>query len=379
VKYLLLRIFKCILKIVYFFLKLLPTNSKKVVFISRQQNVPSLDFKLLSRDIKSIDSSYQVVFLCKKMKTNKPYLIRYCFHLIRQMYHLATSKVCVVDSYCICVSVLKHKKSLTIIQIWHAIATVKKFGYQTLSKKYGRNQKTAKILKMHNNYDWVISGSTSMIPVFAETFNVSLECVKPIGTPRIDYLINNNRQIMKKVKTKYPELNKKKVILYAPTFRKKENLSFDKIIDTVDFDKYNLIIKSHPVKKEKVYDSRVYKCPEFSTMELLTIADYVITDYSAISIEAAILNKPVFFYIYDYEKYIKNNGLNIDLKREMKGCCYKKFNSLYQKINVGKYDYEQLKKFKDKYVSHQQGNSGLILANYIVNGKWTVGKEDENE
>ena len=48
------------------------------------------------------------------------------------MYYLATSKVCVLDGYCIPASILKHKKKLKIIQIWHASGAIKKFGYQIL-------------------------------------------------------------------------------------------------------------------------------------------------------------------------------------------------------------------------------------------------------
>ena len=368
-------IFKFILRCVYGLLKLLPTNRKKIVFISRQQNTPGLDFKLLYEEIMKIDSTYKVVFLCKKMSMDTKSLLKYFFHVLAQMYHLATSKTCVVDSYSIPVSILKHKKSLTVIQIWHAIATVKKFGYQTLDKKYGRSKEIASLLQMHNNYDWVISGSIAMNPIFAKTFNVKKSKVKAIGTPRIDYLINEKEEIKNKIQSLYPELNTKKVILYAPTFRRNENINFNKILKTIDLDKYNLIIKTHPVKSQKIKNPKVYSCPEFLTMELITVSDYVITDYSAISIESAILDKPVYFYTYDYDEYVKNNGLNIDIFKEMKGCCYKNFTSLYKKIESNNYNYKQLKNFKDKYVSNQKGNSGYILANYIVNRKWLNNSE----
>lgn len=368
-KYLIV-LFKGVLRGIYFILKLFPTNKKKVVFISRQQNRPSMDFLLLKDEINKIDDGYKIVFLCKKMGSNTKMLFKYFFHILRQMYHLATSSACVVDSYSIAVSVLNHKKSLKVIQIWHAIATVKKFGHQTIGKKYGRSEKIANVLNMHNNYDWVISGSEVMVPIFAETFNIEKDRVKAIGTPRIDYLIKDNVTIRNNILTIYPELNSKKVILYAPTFRRNEVVDFEKIISTVDLDEYNLIIKTHPVKKQKISNDKVYSCKEFTTMELLTVADYVVTDYSAISIEASLLGKAVFFYVYDYESYVKNNGLNIDIFNEMKGCCYKSFKPLYKKIQNGVYDYAQLEKFRDKYVSNQVGDSGYILANFIVNNTW---------
>ena len=43
--------------------------------------------------------------------------IGYVFHMFIQMYHISTSKVVVLDTYCIVASVLKHKKETKIIQI----------------------------------------------------------------------------------------------------------------------------------------------------------------------------------------------------------------------------------------------------------------------
>lgn len=365
-----LYLLKLILKGIYSVFKILPVNTKKVVFISRQANYVSLDFKLLSQEITKLDNEYKTIFLCKKINMNAPDLIKYFFHVIRQMYHLATSRVCIVDSYCITVSILKHKKSLIVIQLWHALAAIKKFGYQSLGKKSGRDYKLAKLLNMHANYNYVISGSEEMSKFFSQAFKISKTKIKPIGTPKMDYLIKNKAQIIKNIKSKYPNLTKKKVILYVPTFRKNKQINIDKILNTVDFNKYNMIVKTHPGKSQKFITEYLYNCNDFSAFELLTIADYIITDYSSISVEAAILEKPIFFYLYDVDTYERDNGLNIDLFKEMKGCCYRNFKSLYKQMDSGKYNTSQLYNFKNKYITNQKGNSGYILANFIVNGVW---------
>ena len=72
------------------------------------------------------------------------------------MYIIARSRVIIVDGYNIPTSMLKHKKNTTIIQIWHALAAVKKFGYQSVGYADGINPKLAKVLEMHKNYDYVI-------------------------------------------------------------------------------------------------------------------------------------------------------------------------------------------------------------------------------
>lgn len=359
-------LFKLHLNIIYAFLKLFKIKNNRVVFISRQQNYITKDFDLLRKKILEIEPNYEVIVLCKKIKKNMKSYIKYYFHMYKQMYFLATSQTCVIDSYSICVSVLKHKKSLKIIQIWHALGAIKKFGYQNLGSYAGRNEKMSKYLNMHKNYDLVVSGSDLMSKYFSEAFNINISKIVSIGLPRIDYLIHNQKYIKSRIHKIYPNLNKKKVILYVPTFRVKEDVKIEELINTVDFNKYNLIIKSHPTRKFKVNSNKVYTCNEFLGLELLTVADYVITDYSAISIEAALLNKPIYFYTYDYNDYSLKNGLNINLYEEMPGCVYEDIKLLMKNLAKEKYDLNLVKKYKKKYITNEAGNSAELLARYII-------------
>ena len=112
------QLFKFNLRVVYFILKLFPIKKNKIVFISRQSNNPSFDFLMLKNELLKINSSFEIVIITKKIEKGFKNYISYYFNLYKQMYHLSTSKVCIVDSYCIPVSILKHKKELKIIQIY---------------------------------------------------------------------------------------------------------------------------------------------------------------------------------------------------------------------------------------------------------------------
>lgn len=117
---------KAVLNLTYMLLKLFRTKNK-ITFLSRQSNVPSIDFKMLSEELKKQNPNVKIVMLTKKIEGNIKNKILYAFHMFSQMYHVATSKVVVIDGYQIVVSVLKHKKSLKVIQIWHALGSLKKF------------------------------------------------------------------------------------------------------------------------------------------------------------------------------------------------------------------------------------------------------------
>ena len=103
---------------------------------------------------------------------------------------------------------------------------------------------------------------------------------------------------------------------------------------------------------------------DFNTFDLMKIADHIITDYSACAFEASLLKVPVWFYVPDYEQYAKNRGLNIDLKKELKTCVFEDAKQLYDNIGEGQYDFEALKRFREKYIWEKE-NCTQKLADII--------------
>ena len=91
--------------------------------MSMQSNKPSLDFELLHNDIAYLEPSTKLVFLCKQMKSSLSsrgeyinYVLKMVGYVFKAVYYLATSEVCVTESYCVPISILKHKKELKIIK-----------------------------------------------------------------------------------------------------------------------------------------------------------------------------------------------------------------------------------------------------------------------
>lgn len=367
-KKILIILLKLFLKTIYFFMKLLSVNNKKVVFISRQSDKITLDFQMISDKLLEENPNIKVVFLCNRIKKNLIGTIKYLFITLKQMYHLATSKVCVIDSYCIPVCILKHKKTLTILQIWHSIGKIKKSGYQTLDSKCGRSKEIAELLCMHKNYTNIIAGGTAFNKFYIEGFNCNKEIILNYGLPRIDYLINKEKELKENIYQKYPLLKNKKVIYYTPTFRTYEVNGVDELIKEYKKHKKDLIliVREHPNQKIEIKDKSVMRCYEFSSVELLSIADYVITDYSSISLEAAILNKKVLFYLYDYDRYMNDNGINLDFSKILPSCSSKSIKDLFNIIINDKYDDVSYQKFRKKYLPKELGNSTLKIKNYII-------------
>lgn len=361
-----INILKLFANFIYLFIKLFPTKNQ-IVMISKQSNGITLDFQLIQQELQKNNPQLKVIVLCKKMNNGIIAKLEYCFYMIKIMYYLATSKVCILDGYCIPVSILKHKKLLKIIQIWHASAAVKKFGYQILDKKEGSNLLIAKLMNMHKNYDYLIAPSNETKKVFAEAFGNSIEKFELLGLPRLEYISNEKYDKTKEILEEYPHLKEKETILYVPTFRKNAKINLvEQVIHTkIDESKYNLIISLHPLDNTEVPEKYLID-KKYSSFDLIKIADYIITDYSALSVEASLLEKPIFFLLNDFEEYNNNRGMNIDLKKELSSFVCENFVEIVDKIDKKEYNMMELVEYKKKYIQIDYKNVIKRLTNFIL-------------
>lgn len=365
-----ITLFKIHFQIIYFFIKRLKTDDKKILLLSRQSDIPSLDFKLIMDDIKKRYTDYKIVCLAKKL--TKKNFIMYYFHIYRQMYHLATSKVCLIDTYIIPVSILKHKNELTIIQLCHGIGNMKKFGYQTLLKESGKGKKLSKLMNMHGGYDYLISTSKLTSEFYKQAFNVEDEKLVILGAPKIDYILNIDSK-KEEVLKKYPHLKDKPIILYVSTFRTYEDDYLKKFVDAAPIDKYNIIIHIHPVAYKYhpnidnyIPEDKFYRCKDISTVDLLSVADITITDYSSFVFECAIANKPTYLFVSDYDKYVEKNGLNVDIFKELPGIVFKDATKMFEDIKNNKYDNKLLKKLLTSQIDTLDGKCTEHIVDFMI-------------
>lgn len=348
-KALILKIMIFCLNIVYFFFKPLKVKNKAVM-ISRQSNEVNDDFKLLGEALQK--RGLEVVYLCKTLDggVNSSLMtkISYGFNMFIQMYHLATSRVCILDSYSPVVSILNHKKSLKIVQIWHSIGTFKKFGKQILDKKEGTSSAIADVMKMHKNYDVFYCAGQAYAEALAQGFGADIQKCRIFTLPRVDLLkdeayLNATRE---SIFAKYPQLKNKPNVVYAPTFRRDET-DFGKylnaLINEFDFSKYNLVVKLHPLSEISIEDERVVFDKEFSTFQMLSCADKLVSDYSCVIYEAGIKGIPLYFYDFDIELYQNARGLVIDYS-VLPGYKEKNAEKLVESFEK-EYDYAYLQSF----------------------------------
>ena len=350
-KAMLMQIAVIILNIIY--LPFLPVKMKnKITILSRQSDKPSVDIKLLKAALD--DKNIETRVLTKRLNKSISGCIEYCFHMLVQMYHIATSKLLVLDGYCILASTLRKKKGQQIVQMWHSLGAIKKFGYQSVGKPSGNSETVAKVMRLHEKYDFVIAPSRITAGYYSEAFNMPENKIKLYGLPRIDYLLEPDEEAEHRLIEKYPQLQDKENILYVPTFRRNSEVDVKELIEKARLDEYNLIIRKHWLDKTDysyAEEQGVIVDKHYSFMNWLKFCRKVITDYSAAAFEAAILKKELYFYIKDEDEYEENIGLNMNFaEEEISMYTYTDAGELWDSMGE-EYDQQKLTAFREKYVT----------------------------
>lgn len=364
-KVLLFEILKLLLKLIYAPIKLFKTKNR-IVYLSRQSNDKSLDMVLLEKAIHEECPDAEQVFRLRMIPDGFGAKIKYCFDIIGDMYYLATSKVAIIDTYSITVSCLNHKKSLKVIQMWHALGAIKKFGLQSVGTKEGRDEKISRAMCMHKNYDYILAPSKATARFYMEAFGYDADKMKICSLPRVDEILNDNGSTARFFREN-PSYAHKKIVLYLPTFRDREKYVAQQLkTEFAEQEDYQLIVSTHPLFSKVERESRFLYRGNFSTYDLMKVANIIVTDYSACAFEASILMKPLYFFVPDYNEYAKERGINVDLKDEMGEMTFEDAGQLFSAIKNDSYNFDKLYSFKTKYVENSKDNNAQILAKFVA-------------
>ena len=162
-----------------------------------------------------------------------------------------------------------------------------------------------------------------------------------LGFPRLDYFYNQSETVNKKCKSLVNSEKYKKIILWMPTFRQcdinkdiSENY-FDNetglpLFNTIEsmncINEYlssinaKIVLKIHPLQAKLDVFNKAYSNMQFIRNEdleregiqlyqFIPIFDALITDYSSISTDYFLLDKPIIYILDDIEEYKKSRGL----------------------------------------------------------------------
>ena len=379
----LIYLYLTVTKVFFTLFKLIPLRSKTILISSFGDNTHFV-WDYLMRN------TNQNVIILKTPgspgefnSNNRSTVIQFRFlsiGFIKGIYHLATSRFVMVDNYFGVLAATPFKKEVKCIQLWHANGAIKQFGLKDPSLKDRSKRAVKRFKRVYDRFTHTVVGSEHMAEIFKKAFLLNDNTILRTGIPRTDFFLDDysTSTIQQKVYNNFPKIHGKKVILYAPTFRDQQIHKQTIEIDIENLymelsDDYVLMLRLHPVIKDKfqndlpnfIIDVSTY--PELN--HLLLITDYLITDYSSIPFEFALLNKPMIFYPYDLENYRTERGFWQDYESLVPGPVAKSTQEIIDLIKRDDFDIDRIKEFSKDWNQYNNGKSTEKLIQYVYKNK----------
>jgi CDP-ribitol ribitolphosphotransferase len=288
-------------------------------------------------------------------------LVAGVFRIALRSYRVASSRLVIVDDYFFPIYPVKKRPGVTIVQVWHACGAFKRFGRATLEAEWGADQIFLKWVPIHSNYDLTLVSSASIAPIYAEAFGQSTETISAaFGIPRTDVLLPSPRRdaAERAVRERLGLRDGRTTILYAPTFRGadlKEAVA-PELLDIAALHRalgseYRLILRLHSFVKSamrippEVGDFVVDASAEPDANEVLLAGDILVSDYSSIIFEYALLNRPMAFLAPDLAAYERERGFFFDYRTGVPGPVMEETEQLARWIQAKQFDLQRVRAF----------------------------------
>ena len=341
-------------------------NQKKIIFSSFSgrsfNDSPKRLFELIIED--EFFKEYRIIWAFEETKKFNIYPYESVkIDSVKYFYHILTANVWITN-----VNIdrgLRIKPSRVIyVNTWHG----------TPLKKVG-NDVNARSDFNWNNVDIATVTGDYEKSIFINAFKLDEKRTKIIkGNPRHDKIIGSISSEDKDFLDKYnPE--RKKIILYAPTWRENKSFNFTDLIDIKEWESklketHVIWAREHiisSVETPKPFNYKNNFLVDISSIsdvfDILSYVDILISDYSGMFFDFSYSNKPMICFAHDYHKYIYNRGLYCDLKKIFNDRFCEDGNKLLNKvIELKDIDYCPFtKNFRDKYLYNLENAGAKVV------------------
>lgn len=334
----------------FFLASKLPVRKKLVMFESFSGKQYSCNPRAIYEYMRENYAEYDLVWSVNKKHQTKfkengiPYVerlsVKWFILMARSAYWVTNSRM---------PNWVKKPRHTTYVQTWHG-TPLKKLVSDMDEVRMPGTTKEKYVENFHRealNWDYLISPNSYSTTIFKRAFKYSNRILET-GYPRNDMLVlGNNEETINNIKRKFNIPSEKKVLLYAPTWRDHHNKGpgsyhFNMQLDINAFkhafsDEYVLLLRMHSFISDKlaieedefVKDVSAY----YDINELYLISDMLITDYSSVFFDYAILNRPILFFAYDLDEYRDDiRGFYFQLEKQAPGPIVKTSTELIEAI-----------------------------------------------
>lgn len=275
---------------------------------------------------------------------------------------------------------VRPNRDTAVVQLWHGQGAFKKFGLDIPQPADVRKKEVGASRPL----TYVTCSAESIRPVYMSAFGLRADQVLTTGNPVSDYFFRDENVGADAVADKraafdarFPVCRGKDLLLYAPTFRDDEaddralldHLDAGALLaaakkgsghDTV------LLIRLHPndsrgrdalttlcASNENVLDLTDYPDSD----ELCVLSDVLLTDYSSICMNHALLHKPMVFYAFDLDTFEGARDFYYPYEETVGGPVVRTMEELCRVFEVQDFKTERLDAFRRLHFGDFEGGA----------------------
>jgi CDP-ribitol ribitolphosphotransferase len=367
-----------LLRLVGLLASMLPVSRRRVVLATARTERLEGNLAWLYAAMRARHPDLDYVLLLEPYSYGLRGKLGYLFRLLRGMVLLRTSGLVVVDNAYLPIHVGSHRSATTVVQVWHAVSALKRFGADTLTPM-GEPERRF----LHHGYDFVVTSADRARGPWAAALRTPRERVLALGTPRTDFFFDAAAMARERerILAAYPTLQGRRVILHAPTFRGRGQgkrpaggLDAVRLRAALPADDV-LVLKTHPNLDPSSLSTAGYDVvvdPRVEINGLLTAVDILVTDYSSSIFEFALLRRPLVLLVGDLEEYERAPGLYLDYRTEMIGTQVPDTDGVATAILEGRFDLSGYDAFIDRHIGPTGGHASERFVETFLDARGAV-------
>ncbi|MBC9718175.1 CDP-glycerol glycerophosphotransferase family protein [Streptomyces sp. TRM66268-LWL] len=275
------------------------------------------------------------------------------------------------------------------LQTWHGSA-YKRMGFDEIRHKTQNAPEREKLARAIGRFDHFLVRSEHDVQTLAHAYRIPEGRLLRVGYPRNDRLVEARRRDEREGRFPRPELaarlgipDHRTIALYAPTFRGTPgNKKAELLLDVREFakrfgDTHVLLVRAHYMETATlpatppgtVLDVSAH--PDVS--EILCLTDVLITDYSSIMFDFALLDRPLVHFAPDLDTYAAERGSYFDLRARSGGPVVETQEELLRTLaGLKEADGEWQPKrraFAEEFGTYDDGGSARAVVDQLFTGR----------
>jgi CDP-glycerol glycerophosphotransferase len=254
-------------------------------------------------------------------------------------------------------------------------------------KKMGLDEQDSPVLSARKDFpglmrrcarwDYSVSSNVFSTLIWERVYPLPYESLET-GYPRNDVLVNASEEDVAAARAALGIEPGQTAVLYAPTHREQQKGSFTHVLDVARFAEglgsdHVLLVRTHyfygadPVLESLHQKGRIRDVAAHPSIEQLCLAaDVLVTDYSSLMFDYAVLDRPIVIHAPDWEAYRVVRGTYFDLMAEPPGPVTRTEDELLEVFRARGRGDEARAAFRAKFCSLEDGRA----ADRVVRRVW---------